>query len=554
MSPDEIRRLAHAFEHSTIGFALQSPQGIWLEVNPAFSHLVGRERDELVGQHFETITHGDDLERSRQQLERLNSGELSSFRFDKRYVHATGREVWVRLDVSMVRDADDRPEFIITQVQDLTASRQIRQALAASEARLASIITAMGEGLVVHEVDGRIVLGNDRAAEILGVDREHLRQVSVGDPRWQIVQPDGSPLPVEENPVIETLRTGAPRHELPLGIDRADGTRVWIELSTEPVTDEEDGSLAAVVATFSDITERRLTEQALRESEERLSLALEGARLGLWDWHLDTGEFGFSAAAGRMLGYRTGDVEPDLETVRELFHADDQETVVERMGNHLRGDSPIFEVDARMRRKAGDYLWVLIRGRVTERADGGSPRRVSGTLMDITQWKRLENRLVQMATTDPLTGLYNRRHTTEELTAEIHRAARTGGTFSLVLLDLDHFKRVNDRLGHDAGDRVLVRVAKLLGQRLRRTDTASRWGGEEFALVLPDTGLDGATRLSRELLEAMAEETDPVAEGLSASFGVVEYLAGESLGDMLKRADRLMYQAKEAGRGRVRAA
>lgn len=554
MTPGEIGRLARAFEHTAIGMALQDPRGYWLEVNPAFCHILGMSREELVGKHFSSVTHPDDQDRSFRQLERLNSGELTSFRFDKRYIHNDGREVWVRLDVSMVRDDQDRPDFIITQVQDITVSRQIRQALADSEARLTSIITAMADGVVVINADGRISLANERAARVLGRQREELTEASAQESSWNCIHTDGTPFPVEDHPAAMTLRTGRPQREVVMGVIRPDGSLVWIEISSEPVREGPGGEIVAVVVTFSDITERRKTEQALKDSEERLSLALEGAKLGLWDWRLNSGEFGFSRAAAHMLGYRTGDVAPNVEAVRELFHPEDQAGLIARLDAHLCGQSPFYEVDARMRRKQGGYQWVLIRGRITQRDGDGRPVRVSGTFMDITQWKQLEGRLVKMATTDALTGLYNRRHATEILAGEVERSGRAQSPFSLILLDLDHFKQVNDALGHDAGDEALVQVAELIRGRVRKGDVAARWGGEEFAIILPETRLEGAAHLAQELLAAMAQQTDPVEHGLSASFGVVEHQRGETVSELLKRADRLMYQAKDAGRARVEAA
>lgn len=276
VTASEVSRLARAFEHSAAGIALQSPDGVWLEVNPAFCALVGYSRDQLVGNSFAEITHADDLERSLKQLERLNTSEISSFRFDKRYLHASGREIWVRLDVSMVLDGRDRPELIITQVNDITASRQIREQLAENEAQLSSIIRSMAEGVIAIEKDGRFSVANQRAARILGAAPHALESLSLSDFDSDCWRLDGSPLSLDEFPASVTLATGRPQREVVMGLERPDGQNVWIEISTEPVHAEGADELLAVVATFSDITARIRTERALRESEERLSLAVEG--------------------------------------------------------------------------------------------------------------------------------------------------------------------------------------------------------------------------------------------------------------------------------------
>ena len=551
MNPGEVGRLARAFEHSAAGIALQSPAGRWLEVNPAFCALVGYSREELIGNSFTAITHADDVQRSLEQLGRLNRKEISSFRFDKRYLHANGREVWVRLDVSMVLDDQDRPELIITQANDITASRQIREQLAENEARLSSIIRSMAEGVIAIEKDGSFSVANQRAAHILGAVPHALESLSLSDFESDCWRLDGTPMSLEEFPASVTLATGRPQREVVMGMERPDGRQVWIEISTEPVHAQGTEELISVVATFSDITARISTERALRESEERLSLAVEGAKLGMWDWHLDTRELSFNGIAERMLGYGRNEVESSLKSVRALAHPDDEDRLVDEMEAHLSGARPFFETDVRMRRKSGGYIWTNIRGRVTERDPHDRPLRVTGMLIDISQRKDLEARLNELATTDELTGLLNRRHATEVLRLEIDRARRNGGSLGLVLLDIDHFKQVNDRFGHDAGDKVLADVAELLLSRLRKTDFAARWGGEEFAIILPATDREGGSTFAAELLGRMQEIRTPDGNGVSASFGVVDYRGDESPSELVKRADRLMYKAKHEGRARV---
>ncbi len=551
VTPEEVQRLTRVFEHSAAGIALLDLDGRWLDVNPAFCHLVGYSREELKGRSVLGITHAEDIERSQAQLDRLKRGEISSFRFDKRYLHATGREVWVRLDVSMVKDESGRPEVIVTQVNDISNSLEIRHQLEANEARLTSIIRSMAEGVMVVDTDRGFSLVNQRAADILGVDCEKLRQLSLDNFQLQCVREDGSEFPISEFPALITLETGEPRREVVMGIERSDQSRVWIEISTEPVQGDSPQEVRSVVATFSDITARMKTEKALKNSEERLSLALEGAHLGMWDWHLDTREFTFNRIAARMLGYRREDVAATVEAVRELAHPDDRLRLVNKMEGHLKGQSPLFDVDVRMRRKVGGYAWTNMRGRITERDPTDRPVRVTGMLIDISQRKELEDQLKVLATRDELTGLLNRRAGTDRLKHEIERARRNGVTFALILLDIDHFKSINDRFGHDQGDQVLREVSDMLRDRGRKVDAVSRWGGEEFAIILPGTDRAGGRKFAVELLENMRTITMPNGESLSASFGVVDWCREDSATELVKRADRLMYKAKNAGRARV---
>lgn len=165
-----------------------------------------------------------------------------------------------------------------------------------------------------------------------------------------------------------------------------------------------------------------------------------------------------------------------------------------------------------------------------------------------------EHRLERMASTDPLTGLMNRRSMSARMKEEEARHLRTGAPFSLILADVDHFKRINDAHGHAAGDRVLASVAGLLHQSLRTQDAASRWGGEEFLLLLPDTDLAGAEELASRLrrdVQRNLNELPGMPEGLTLTFGVAAYAPVESVDACLKAADDALYRGKAEGRDRV---
>jgi diguanylate cyclase (GGDEF)-like protein len=167
-------------------------------------------------------------------------------------------------------------------------------------------------------------------------------------------------------------------------------------------------------------------------------------------------------------------------------------------------------------------------------------------LHDIVQWQ---------AITDELTGLVNRRRFLDALRSEIARGQRLGGRLSVVLADLDDFKLINDRFGHHAGDEVLLAFADLLRAHGRDVDVAARLGGEEFAILLPETGLEGARAVAERLRQSLAGlrirlgERDEVT--VTASFGVAELAEGQSVDSLLREADTALYQAKERGKDRV---
>jgi len=171
---------------------------------------------------------------------------------------------------------------------------------------------------------------------------------------------------------------------------------------------------------------------------------------------------------------------------------------------------------------------------------------------DVTKHKRMEKELRCLSVTDCLTNCYNRRFFMQKLEEEIERAKRNGNKFSLIMLDIDRFKSINDRFGHNAGDLVLKSMAEMIKNRIRKIDTLARWGGEEFVLLLPDTPVENAARLAEELRESLSRMDIQGVGRVTASFGVAGYCPGDSVDSLVNKADNMMYEAKAAGRNCVR--
>lgn len=170
---------------------------------------------------------------------------------------------------------------------------------------------------------------------------------------------------------------------------------------------------------------------------------------------------------------------------------------------------------------------------------------------EVIERQQLEKKLLRLAMTDPLTGAFNRWHLLQVLETEVSRARRHVRPLSLIMFDIDHFKRINDTFGHQQGDAVLKGIAVLVRQRLRQTDVFTRWGGEEFMILTPETALSQALALAGTLRMALYQSPFPVVGPVTASFGVAAYDPDETIDQWLKRVDDLTYQAKREGRDRV---
>lgn len=185
------------------------------------------------------------------------------------------------------------------------------------------------------------------------------------------------------------------------------------------------------------------------------------------------------------------------------------------------------------------------------RDEAGRIRQYVLTGRDVTGRLQAERELRRLATTDPLTGLNNRLRFEVLAERELNRARRHDGRLGLVLFDLDGFKAVNDRFGHEAGDRVLVELAVLVTDNVRGEDILGRWGGEEFTLLLPALDIAGARQAAEKLRALVAGHRFPGVGGITASFGVTEAVADDSVRSMLRRADTALYRAKDGRKNRV---
>jgi diguanylate cyclase (GGDEF)-like protein/PAS domain S-box-containing protein len=211
------------------------------------------------------------------------------------------------------------------------------------------------------------------------------------------------------------------------------------------------------------------------------------------------------------------------------------------------------EAEARIAHGNGQMQWRFLTAR---RVDIAGKSFLVGTGLDVTEHKKLERELEHQARTDFLTGVPNRRHFLDLADLELARARRYGRPFSLLMLDLDLFKNVNDRYGHHAGDLTLQKVVEVCGQILREVDVVGRLGGEEFGIILPETDAEQALQVADRVRQAVAVASVALPKGgsvgITTSIGVATYSeADPDVDAVLNRADRALYQAKRSGRDRV---
>ena len=310
------------------------------------------------------------------------------------------------------------------------------------------------------------------------------------------------------------------------------------------------------IALFDVVTERKKAEAALEDRARQLRFVLEGSELGFWDWDIATGKVERNPQWGHMLGYTFEELQHTAQQWADFVHPHDRERAWASIFDVVEGRSAAHKLEYRMLHKDGSIRWILDQAKVMQRDGHGKATRMCGTHTDITERKLLEEELRRQAHVDYLTGIYNRRHFMERAEQELSRAHRYAKPLSMLMLDIDHFKQINDRHGHKVGDTVLKAVADLSQATFRDVDIVGRLGGEEFAALLPETDQPAALEAAERLRATIANARIPLPGAPPVSFSVSIGVSSmdspeDNIDALLQRADKALYKAKDSGRNRV---
>ena len=488
-------------------------------------------------------------------------------------ITAKGRRIWVH-SRSMLTQVQGKVIKRTSVIQDITARKQTVAALKTSEENLRHI-TSQVPGMLF-----RVLLSSTgtRSYSFVSEGVFGLYGVTpdavVSDPHLL----DTFRLPEDRAAVIAEVAQACTskasmvsefriRHRL--------GHIKWVHITSSWIGDADGGSLRSGV--MVDITERKRIELELRETEARWKLALESTGDGMWDWYIQTGVEIYSKRYLEMYGYKEGEFKNLATEFDQLTHPDDLPKLLGDRLAHFDGIAPTYVNEHRILCRDGSWKWIMSRGMVIERDAAGQPVRMIGTHTDISARKKAEALIWQQANFDALTGLPNRRMLRDRIERDIEGCQRTGERLAVLFIDLDHFKEVNDTLGHAKGDMLLIEAARRIAAKLGQHDTVARMGGDEFTVVLHDVatkhvgkgaraGTPAEVELERqaaqighigqvvhEILGAMATAFQLGDEQVfvSASIGGTLYPQDATeVENLFKNADQALYVAKGAGRNR----
>jgi diguanylate cyclase (GGDEF)-like protein/PAS domain S-box-containing protein len=546
---EDRERLVYLLERTPVGIFETDAEGNRTYVNARWRELTG-QAGTGVGTDWATVLHPADAERVQADwAEAVAHGREYSGRY--RYLRPDGTVTWVDSAGTAIRDADGAVVRWLGSVTDVTAQVDAQARLADSERRYRSVVTSMVEGVVMHDREGRVVTANDAACHLLGLSRDEMTGVTSTDPRWQAVREDGSDYPPEERPAALARTTARRVRDEIMGVRHTDGSLVWLSVNAEPLFDVElgDGPVGSVT-TFSDVTEARTAARALARSEEQFRSAMAHAPVGMALVGLDGKFIEVNRALCRLVGYE----EDDLlgRTFQQVTHPDDLESDLEQLARLRAGEVDHYTMEKRYVTSAGHVVWVRLAVSMA-RGDDDQPAHYIAQMQDVTAARATREKLAHRALHDPLTGLANRELLMDRLAQALSRTARAGTSTVVLFCDLDRFKEVNDSLGHETGDQVLVTVAERLRKAVRPTDTVARLGGDEFVVVAEGLVTDAdQRRLADRVRVALARPTRVGAHIVptGASIGVAVSRPEDDARSLLREADAAMYRAKARGRGR----
>ena len=334
----------------------------------------------------------------------------------------------------------------------------------------------------------------------------------------------------------------------------------WEHISGRPVhsrgrvecRQRPDGSVV-IEGALQDITATHELQTELRNSEQRHRLLAQNAWDVVWTMALDGSITYVSPAVERVRGFTPAEaMRQSLEEIHPPESAARVGAYFAELFAAIRDGSPppVFRGELEYYRKDGSVMTGELQVIPHVDADG-EVIEILGVTRDISERKVFEAELTTLAVTDPLTGLWNRRHTAELLAADLAQTERHGQALSLLMIDIDHFKTINDIHGHQTGDRVLIEVARRLVANVRGTDVVGRWGGEEFVVLLRFCGLPDAVAAAEKLRRQISDAAIAPAGSVTVSIGAAQAAPGDDIAAWLARADAALYEAKRTGRNAV---
>lgn len=518
--------------------------GIYIGGNKAFEEYLGLTRDQYIGKTVYDIAPRE-LAEKYDEADRYLFSNPGVQSYESSVVYRDGTLHNVVFTKATFADAESRVAGLVGVILDISERKRMEEALRYSNAVLSTQQETSLDGILVVDEHGSIVSYNNHFVDMWGIHRDvletHSDDLAIRSVLGKLAEPEQFLAEVRR---LYEDRNATSEDEVLL----LDG-RVFSRYSAPMAGDE--GEYYGRVWYFRDITERKRAGEALADRERRYRMLWESAIEGFCLHELVRDE------NGAAVNYRILDVNPAYEEILGLKAED----VVGKIATEAYGVSepPYFEVYSRVAQSGiaehFEIFFLQMGKHFSISAFSPSPGQFATAFSDISERKTHEDALAYQATHDALTGLPNRQYFEQYLKDLISkRPGRRVSPMVVLFLDIDKFKMINDTMGHEAGDKLLVEVAERLQECLRSEDLLARMGGDEFTVIVPRCNkCSSAQRIATRMIESISRPFDIKGHKfvIGASIGLAGYPRdGEDVVELLKHADAAMYKAKQAGRGR----
>lgn len=524
-------------------------EGKYLGCNREYEKLIGRQEAELIGKTVQEI-YGDQLPDTFVDTDRTVLETKQPIKFESWLTKSDGTVALVETSKSPLFNHKGEMIGIIAVFREITKQKEAEEALKASEERFRFITENTSDVLWTLDIKShKFTYLSPAAQDLWGYPLDDLMQLTMED----LMPPDSLQIVVKQ--IEETLPRflqdpQAPRmHYNRIQQICKDGSVVWIEfVASYRFNDRQE---ITAVGVSRNIDDRIKAEQALKLSEEKYRMIAENTTDTIWLYNMDQERFTYvSPAIHQLRGYSVDEAlsQTLLDTVAPEFREGVDQGVADARDYLLaHPDEPLSHtIEIQQTTKSGDPVWVEISVKLQFNDQGEAT--VLGVSRNIEDRKRAESEILYLGYHDQLTGLYNRHYFETIIGGELERADRYHEPISMLLLDLDHFKAVNDTWGHLVGDDLLKTMSAAIQREIRTTDTLVRYGGEELIVLMPHTTKAGALQVAEKIQSAIKSNPHHTAGIQTVSIGVAQRMQSESFRHWYIRLDHALYRAKEKGR------
>ncbi len=534
------------FDTMPNGFYTSSPEGYIIDANPAFIKMLGyNDLDELKSVHIPTHLYVHEEERNdmirQHQNEEFIDG-LETYRLKRK----DGRIIWVEDNARYIKKEDGTVLYNQGILRDITRRKEAEDALHESEARFRTVIDHSYDAVLIHESDGRLIDVNKTMLRMFDVSYTEALSYTIDDytgPANNIADSQNNWMrALAGEDVLFPWQARRPK----------DGSVFDVEVYLTRII---AGKKKLILFNVRDVTEQKKAEKALRDSEEKYRLLFENSIEGIYQTTPDGRFLSVNPSFLRIFGFNSQDELFDrFKNVGTQQYVNPEDR--ERLKSFIDAQGFVNSFETQLLKEDGTPIWVSMSARAV-RDDSGILMYYEGFLQDITERKKAQEELYRISIHDHLTGICNRRYIFERLNAMVNEYQRETRHFSLSIVDLDFFKKINDTHGHQAGDFILKEFAAVLSDCFRPYDLVGRYGGEEFVVVAMNIDI----RQTRTMLERLREIVKDCVFNFNGNLIRLTFSAGVAnsgeaglemtVENLIRRADERLYLAKAQGRDRI---